>query len=389
MGADETMMTDAAARHALKEDLARNHCRIAQPEDPPLFTREPNSPSVSSHWRWSELEPLLERIGREVDLASGGPRRTLRLQDPGLPYGTTPTMWASIQVILPGEVATAHRHTANAFRFIMHGTGAWTTVDGESYPMNEGDLVLTPTQCWHDHVHRGDAPMIWLDMLDISLMRAMHATFFEGYPHSVQPLLEVPDASWRTYGSGLLRPPGVAGTGAISAAGFNPLLAYPARVTDEALAQARGLPADPCDDVVLAYVDPRNGGPVMKTVDCRAQVLRPGFRGRARRQVGSKIYYVVDGSGTTIVNDRRFDWSKGDFFTIAPWAWHEHSNPHGGDARLFQVSDAPALKALGYYREEVRAEAPADARPDQRAEVPAMAQPEAPAAPAAGPQVKR
>lgn len=348
MGADETMMADAAARRALKEDLARNHCRIAQPEDPPLFTREPSSPSVSSHWRWSELEPLLDRIGREVDLASSGPRRTLRLQDPGLPYGTTPTMWASIQVILPGEVATAHRHTANAFRFIMHGTGAWTTVDGESYPMNEGDLVLTPTQCWHDHVHRGDAPMIWLDVLDISLMRAMHATFFEGYSQPVQPLLQVPDASWRRYGSGLLRPPG-----AVDAGGPNPLLAYPARVTDEALVQARGLPADPCDDVVLSYVDPRNGGPVMTTVDCRAQVLRPGFRGRARRQVGSKIYYVVQGSGTTIVDGRRFDWSKGDFFTVAPWAWHEHSNPHDGDARLFQVSDAPALKALGYYREEL------------------------------------
>ena len=169
----EIVTHDAEARRALKDELARVHCRVHQPDDPPLFTREPRPETRSMHWRRRDLEPLLERIGREVDLGAGGPRRTLRLQNAGLPFGTTHTFWCSIQVILPGEVATAHRHSASALRFIMKGSGAWTTVDGECYPMNEGDLVLTPPGTWHDHEHKGNEPMVWLDVLDISLMRAL------------------------------------------------------------------------------------------------------------------------------------------------------------------------------------------------------------------------
>ena len=120
--------------------------RVAQPDDPPLFTREPKPDVQSVHWRGRDLMPLLGRLGREVDLGAGGPRRTLRLHNPGLPYGTTNTFWASIQVILPGEVATAHRHSASAFRFVMHGDGAWTTVDGESaYELLNARMAPEPT----------------------------------------------------------------------------------------------------------------------------------------------------------------------------------------------------------------------------------------------------
>ena len=134
----EAVMHDAAARRTLNADLERVHCRVHQPTDPRLFTREPESPMVPIHWRWSELAPLLDRLGTELAIGSGGQRRTLRLTNPGLPFGTTPSFWASIQYIQPGEVAEAHRHTASAFRFIMQGSGATTTVDGENYPMAEG-----------------------------------------------------------------------------------------------------------------------------------------------------------------------------------------------------------------------------------------------------------
>src|SRR5205823_14183407 len=135
-------------------------------------------------------------------------------------------------VILPGEVATAHRHSANALRFIMRGNGAWTTVNGECYPMNEGDLVLTPAGSWHDHVHKGDEPMIWLDVLDISLMKSLEATFFEPYSTDIQPIDTLPDRSWRQFGSGLMRPPHESiGRHTDS----NPLLAYPWKMARAAL----------------------------------------------------------------------------------------------------------------------------------------------------------
>lgn len=337
---------DVEARRALKADLARFHCRVHQPDDPPLFTREPRPATQSVHWRWRDLAPLLDRIGRDIDLGAGGPRRTLRLQNPGLDSGTTHTFWCSIQVILPGEVATAHRHSANALRFIMKGEGAWTTVDGEQYPMNEGDLVLTPAGSWHDHVHRGREPMVWLDVLDISLMRMLQATFFDPHERDVQAVGAVPDRTWRQYGSGLMAPPR-----AQPGPYVNPLLTYPHAMAEAALESASGLPADPHDDVVLEYRNPVTGGPAMATLGQQLQRIRPGFRGRPRRHTGSKVYYVLKGRGRTTIGDERWEWEGGDFIAVAPWAWHAHEGVE--DALLFQVNDLPALKALGYYREEL------------------------------------
>jgi gentisate 1,2-dioxygenase len=348
---DQHTMSDEAARRALKEDLARFNCRVQQPDDPPLFSRMPQSAMQTVHWKWRDLEPLLDRLGKQLALEPGGSRRTLRLHNPGLPYGTTHTFWASIQVILPGEIAGNHRHTASAFRFIMKGGGATTTVNGECYPMHEGDLVLTPSMSWHDHEYHGKEPMIWLDVLDISLMKAMHATFFEGSKEMQQKVDKVPDSSWRRYGSGLMSPPGAPQPGAL-----NPLLAYPRAIAESALAQAAGLAPDPFDDVVLEYRNPTNGGPAMTTMGMRLQQLRPGVHTRARRHTGSKLYYVVRGSGTTIVDGQPYEWNTGDFLAVKPWAWHEHLNRGTQEAVLFQVNDIPAMSALGYYFEEPYAE---------------------------------
>src|SRR5882724_4876799 len=163
-------MTDVEERKALALELSKYGVRVAQPDDQPLFTIEPQSSMQPVHWKAANLDRLLRKIGASLKLEKGGQRRTLRLTNPGLPYGTTPSLWASIQVILPGEVASAHRHAATALRFIMEGEGADTIVDGEQYVINEGDLVLTPSWTWHDHEHKGSKPMIWLDVLDISLV---------------------------------------------------------------------------------------------------------------------------------------------------------------------------------------------------------------------------
>ncbi|HSW19589.1 MAG TPA: cupin domain-containing protein [Ramlibacter sp.] len=350
---ESSVMHDEAARRALKADLARFNCRVAQPDDPPLFTRQPNSAAQTVLWRWTDLEPLLDRLGQELAIGSGGQRRTLRLHNPGLPYGTTPTFWASIQVILPGEVAQAHRHSANAFRFIMKGRGATTTVNGERYPMNEGDLVLTPGMMWHDHEYHGREPMVWLDVLDISLMRSLHATFFEPGHEDKQPLAAAPDRSEREWGSGLMSPPG-----ALAGAAVNPLLVYPHAMADAALGRAAALPSDGVDDTVLEYRNPATGGPAMRTMGMRLQRLRPGFRGKARRHTGSKLYYVVRGAGATTVDGQDYNWTQGDFLTIAPWAWHAHANRSGSaDAVLFQVNDFPTLSALGFHAEETQDQA--------------------------------
>ncbi len=343
----EATMTDAAARAALADELAAHGIAVAQPGDPPLFTRDPRSTMVPVHWRAADLDRLLRRIGESLKLEVGGQRRTLRLANPGLSQGTTPTFWASIQYILPGEVATGHRHAATALRFIMRGSGADTIVEGERYAMNEGDLVLTPSWTWHDHENGTDQPMVWLDVLDISLVRSLHAVFFEGSDAPRQSAGADSDRSFRAFGSGIMRPPGARHAGPAS-----PVLAYAWDRALAALEAAATLDPDPYDDVILDYVNPATGGPALPTIGTALQMLRPGAATRAHRHTGSAVYYAVRGAGTMTVGDHRFDWGAGDFVAVPPWASHAHRNASANDpAILFRVDDLPALRALGLYRE--------------------------------------
>ena len=344
----EPVMSDANARRELVAELAALNCRVAQPDDPPVFTRTPCSTMRPCHWRATDLARMFDRIGANLQLEAGGQRRTIRLTNPGLPYGTTPTFWASLQVILPGEVATAHRHSPAALRFIMQGGGANTIVAGERYEFSEGDLVLTPSGAWHDHEHRGTEPMVWLDVLDISLVRALHATFFEPSDTPRRPVNAIPDRSLRNYGSGLLRPQGARPTGLAS-----PLLVYSRTRAEDAVLQAAALEPDPYDDVALEYQNPLTGEPALPTLGTTLQLLRPSFHGRSHRHTGSVVYYVIRGSGTTVMDDQRFDWGPGDFLALPPWAVHSHINSSETvSALLFQVNDFPVLTKLDLYREE-------------------------------------
>jgi gentisate 1,2-dioxygenase len=342
-----TSHEDALARKLLKDELDRHSIHIHQPDDAPLFTKNPSSTMAPVHWKWADLLRLLKKIGDELTIDSGGHRRTLRLANPGLPYGTTPTFWCSIQYILPGEIAGAHRHTANAMRFIIQGKGAKSAVDGELYPFNEGDFVLTPTWCMHDHVHEGAEPMVWLDILDISLVRSLHACFFEAAEKKQQDISDQPLRTYQEYGSGLMHPVYPSETPRA-----NPLLAYPAQMARDALERAATLKGNSFDDIALEYVNPKNGGPVTTTMSTRLIRLRPGFDGTTRRNTGSKVYHIAEGSCEIEVDGASYHCEKNDFISIPPWASHRMRNGTDSPVVLFEVNDIPVMKALGFYREE-------------------------------------
>jgi len=342
------VMSDADERRAIAAELAAHNIAVAQASDPPLFTKTPYSTMQPYHWKAANLAHLLDLIGSKLKLEAGGQRRTLRLANPGLPYGTTPTFWASIQYIHPGEVATSHRHAADALRFVMQGSGTETTVDGELYVMRQGDLVLTPSWTWHDHENVTPHHMVWLDVLDISLVRSLHATFFEPFDKPRQPVAAEPDRSFRQFGSGLMRPVGARATRLAS-----PVLAYGWERAIQALEMAAALTPDPFDDIILEYQNPLTGGPALPTIGTMLQMLRPGIETRAHRHTGSVVYYAVEGEGSMMIDDRRFDWGAGDFIALPPWARHSHANRSDKQrAVLFQVNDLVVLKALGLYREE-------------------------------------
>ena len=109
---------------------------------------------------------------------------------------------------------------------------------------------------------------------------------------------------------------------------------------------------DPFDDVLVEYLNPTTGGSVRPTVGCYLQLLRPGARTRAHRETSCAVYRVVQGRGTTMVDNETFEWGPGDFFVVPPRAAHAHSNAGREPAILFSAQDVPMLKALGLYRME-------------------------------------
>ncbi|SRR5579884_1706043 len=305
-------------------------------------------------WRRADYYEYLLRAAEVVTPERGAERRVVQFVNPALGdrFGTTHTLITGVQLLLPGEVAPSHRHTPAAIRFILQGDGAYTTVEGEKCVMRQHDLILTPNWTWHDHGNESAEPMIWLDGLDVPLVRgALQAAFYQPYPDDRQPVTRPDGASARQFGAGALQPAWGRPTSVAS-----PLFVYRWAQTRQALDALAGVDASPHDDVYLEYTHPHTGGHVMPTLGCYAQMLRPGVETRAHRHTSSAVYYVVAGEGSTTIGEERFDWARGDVLALPPWTWHAHANRSTREpALLFSLSDQPVYEALGLYREEAAA----------------------------------
>ncbi|HWO72134.1 MAG TPA: cupin domain-containing protein [Dehalococcoidia bacterium] len=306
-------------------------------------------PKMKAHiWKWSLFESVLAEAGEVVPI--GDERRALQLFNPGLEgrWATTNSLLGAIQMLLPGETARAHRHTPTAIRFIIEGTNAYTAVDGERVYMKPGDLVLTPSWTWHDHGNLTNERVVWFDGLDVPLIQSLEAMFFELYDVPQVPLRKADNESERLHAHSHLTPTWVKEKPLSS-----PLLIYAWDKTYEALMAAREQPGSPYDGICLEYQHPQTGGPVLPTMACFIQLIRPGERLRAHRHTGSAVYLVERGNGETIIDGVRFSWGKGDVLVVPPWAAHEHANTsRSEDAILFSIQDTPVLEKLGLDKAE-------------------------------------
>ena len=170
-----------------------------------LVTDRPNPRCVPAIWRYAQVRPfVMESCG--LISTEEAERRVMVLENPGLPGQSriTQSLFAGLQVILPGEVAPAHRHVASALRFVIEGRDAFTAVAGEKTMMEPGDFVITPSMTWHDHGNEGSAPMVWLDGLDMHIVNLLGASFREGYPGKVHPVDRPEGAAMAEAGSNLL-----------------------------------------------------------------------------------------------------------------------------------------------------------------------------------------
>jgi len=310
-------------------DRARFSKEIAALNMKPLWERvmrlKPGTAAQAAIWRWTDTRPLLARACQLIT-AKQAERRVLMLENPALAGTTfiTPTLYAGLQAILPGENAPTHRHTPNALRFIMEGEGAYTAVDGERIAMRPGDFVVTPGWSWHDHGNLGTKPVVWLDGLDTAFANLLGAHFREDYPEESQPVSGPECAS---------------------------VLSYPYERTRGLLEKLSktGYP-HPSHGWKLRYIDRDTGKDPFPTLAAFMQRLPKGFAGRNSRSTDGAVYCVVEGRGGVHIGASHLEFAPHDVFVVPPWETCRFSA--AADCVIFSYSDRAAQEALGFWREE-------------------------------------
>ncbi len=314
----------AANLHPLWENAAAHRVRDGGP--------------APIHWQWKNIRPLVDDA-MKVATPAAIERRVLTLTDSAGESGATTTnLTTALQILLPGERARPHRHTMNALRFVIEGSGASTIVDGKDCPMAEGDLVITPGWTWHEHVHRGSAPIIWLDALDAPLHRYLGTDVFEPGPaHDVPTAAD--DAA---YAFANIVPELGGETPA-----FSPVFRYPWATAREAV---RAAPYGKDGARRVRYVNPLTGGSTMPLMDCYLMQIDKGSETIRFRTTANAVCLVCEGSGTTRVGEDTVSWNAHDVFSLPHGNWITHRANE--TATLFLVSDRDALRRLDLLKEQ-------------------------------------
>jgi gentisate 1,2-dioxygenase len=312
-----------------------------------LVPKQPASPCVPALWKYAEARPWLMESGRLIT-AKEAVRRVLILENPGIPgqSAITNSLYAGWQLILPGEVAPSHRHTQTALRLIVEGSGAYTAVEGERVTMHPGDFIITPSWTWHDHGNPGREPVVWLDGLDIPMLRFFDAGFADDDVRDAQEVLRPEGDAWLRHGNNL-RP-----VAFMPRDGVSPVFAYPYVRTRQSLEHIARVDAPhPAHGYKMEFINPANGGPAMPTMGAYVQWLPRGFSGKPSRSTDGTVYSVIEGEGTAMVAGKVLAFSARDTFVVP--SWNPYSFSARSDTVLFSFSDRPVQKALGLFRESI------------------------------------
>lgn len=336
----------SAARKAFYGRIARKNLTPLWEELGKLVTKVPHSRLQAALWRFADIRSDVLEAGKLISSAEAE-RRVLVLENPALAgySAITQTLYAGLQLVMPAEVARAHRHTQSALRLVLEGEGAYTAVEGERRTMRRGDFILTPRWTWHDHGNLGTQPVIWLDCLDIPLIRALEASFLE-------PGEELSQHESRVEGDNLVR----YGHNMVPM-DYEPsetqaprLFVYPYA---ESLTALRGISASPIDPhwgYKLRFINPATGGSPIPTIGAYAQLLPSGFESRGYKSTDSSIFLCLEGEGEADIQGQTFAFAAHDVFVVP--SWQELRLRAKREVVLFSFSDRPVQKVLGLWREQ-------------------------------------
>jgi len=306
----------------------------------------PSRKTQVTHWSYQSIRPLLVQAG-ELTPIEKAERRVLVLANPG--HGlekmqASAAMYLGMQLLLPGELAPAHRHTPNAVRMVVEGEGAWTLVDGEKCPMQRGDLILTPTGLWHEHGHDGAGPVIWLDVLDLPIIYYTETSYHEEGPSQRHKVDGAKTTSIKR---------GMAPTQLFAQkTNAYPMLRYP-WVDAKAALQALASESPNEDCIQVTYINPETGNDVENILGFYALMLRPGQKLNLAARSPAQVFHLIEGQATVHVEDNVLLLSEADTCAIPGYTPISIHNKLLDQATyIFIVDEAPLHRKLGVY--EVR-----------------------------------
>ena len=323
------------------------------------FSATPISAAVPYSWKYQQARAKLFALG-ELLTVDEAERRNINFVNPALkefmPAASLTTLRGGIQLLLPGEKAYTHRHSANAFRFVLEAPerGAFTVVDGTNIPMHPGDLVLTPNWTWHDHHNESDSHAIWYDGLDVLMAYFLGGVFSQEFKdvagESYQTVARSADPMVHAYGQGLLRRQKVLPD---RVSPNNPLMYYPyatARQTLQHLLDAGA--GDEHDGVLIEYVNPVTAGPTFASMNTCLRMVPGKARLEARHRTENVMFITMEGSVTFQLPDNQtFTTEPFDVTALPSWVPYSIVNAEKAPAVLFSNSDRPLFEKLGFYRE--------------------------------------
>lgn len=260
-------------------------------------------------WTYAKARLALEAAGQFVSTEQAE-RRNLVMLNPmeGNNYATSRNIVAAYQMIMPGERARTHRHSASALRLILDvEPGIYTVVNGARIDMANDCVVLTPGWCWHGHASDAKAPGYWIDFLDVPLIHHLESVFIERSPHGYEPPTHTDTKS--------------------------PFLFSPQEVLGSGNAAA---------DVAI-------GAEHMPSIGLHLMRLPSGTTRKFPKSTANNLYAIINGNVRVDVEGGLSGvLGKGDLVAVP--CWHHHSLQAQGDATFLRVTDEPVLKALGYLR---------------------------------------
>lgn len=304
----------------------------------------PRKGNTAAHWTWEGIYQGLMQSGKIVSIGAEG--MTGMRSVTGIEARNFP-IWMNVQIVMPGERTQAHRNMRSETRLVLQAPpGAGFVCENEAYPMERGDVVISPAWTYHDHYNQGAQPAIFVDGYD------------NGYNPNVNINERLPnDAPYQV----INKPAGYT----LSTLGHArhlsdepgfplPPMRYPWSETQIALNALREaeIQGDPYDGLHLLLASPVDGGPTLPTIAWHVQLLNAHEKTLAHRHNSTTFYQVFEGEGVTVIEGERLEWRQGDIFAVPAWKWHHHENAFGGDTILFSIDDWPAMQKLGFYKKE-------------------------------------